>query len=40
MEAFLHGLAYLESVGQISDDARIRACSEVARCSPRIERWD
>ena len=29
MEAFLHRLAYLESVGQISGDARIRACREV-----------
>ncbi len=29
MEAFLHRLAYLESAGQISDDARIRACREV-----------
>lgn len=29
MEAFLHRLAYLESVGQISDDARIRGCREV-----------
>ncbi|HEY3258831.1 MAG TPA: tyrosine-type recombinase/integrase [Pseudonocardiaceae bacterium] len=29
MQAFLHRLAYLESVGQISDDARIRACREV-----------
>jgi hypothetical protein len=29
MEAFLHRLAYLESVGQISDNARIRACREV-----------
>jgi integrase len=29
MQAFLHRLAYLESVGQISGDARIRACREV-----------
>jgi integrase len=29
MEAFLHRLAYLESVGQISGDVRIRACREV-----------
>jgi integrase len=29
MEAFLHRLAYLESVGKISGDARIRACREV-----------
>ena len=29
MEAFLHRLAYLESVDQISGDARIRACREV-----------
>jgi integrase len=29
MEAFLHRLAYLESAGQISGDARIRACREV-----------
>lgn len=29
MEAFLHRLAYLESVGQISGDARTRACREV-----------
>lgn len=29
MEAFLHRLAYLESVGQISGDARIRTCREV-----------
>lgn len=29
MEAFLHRLAYLESVGQLSGDARIRACREV-----------
>lgn len=29
MEAFLHRLAYLESVGQITGDARIRACREV-----------
>ncbi|MEV7971395.1 site-specific integrase [Sphaerisporangium sp. NPDC088356] len=29
MEAFLHRLAYLESVGQITNDARIRACREV-----------
>lgn len=29
MQAFLHRLAYLESVGQISADARIRTCREV-----------
>jgi integrase len=29
MEAFLHRLSYLESVGKISGDARIRACREV-----------
>lgn len=29
MQAFLHRLAFLESVGQISGDARIRACREV-----------
>lgn len=29
MQAFLHRLAYLESVGQITLDARIRACREV-----------
>jgi integrase len=29
MEAFLHRLAYLESSGQITNDARIRACREV-----------
>ena len=29
MQAFLHRLTYLESVGQISGDARIRACREV-----------
>ena len=29
MQAFLHRLAWLESVGQISGDARIRACREV-----------
>ncbi len=29
MEAFLHRLAYLESAGQITGDARIRACREV-----------
>jgi integrase len=29
MEAFLHRLAYLESRGKISGDARIRACREV-----------
>ena len=35
MEAFLHRLAFLESVGQISGDARIRACREVrARADP------
>jgi integrase len=36
MEAFLHRLAYLESVGQISDDARIRACREVRAVLTRI----
>jgi integrase len=29
METFLHRLSYLESVGRISGDARIRACREV-----------
>ena len=29
MQSFLHRLAYLDSVGQISGDARIRACREV-----------
>jgi integrase len=29
METFLHRLAYLESCGQLSRDARIRACREV-----------
>jgi hypothetical protein len=36
MEAFLHRLAYLESVGKISDDARIRACREVRAVLTRI----
>jgi integrase len=36
MEAFLHRLAYLESVGQISGDARIRACREVRAVLTRI----
>ena len=36
MEAFLHRLAYLESVGQISSDARIRACREVRAVLTRI----
>lgn len=36
MEAFLHRLAYLESVGQISGDARIRACREVRGVLTRI----
>ena len=36
MEAFLHRLAYLESVGQISGDARIRACREVRHVLTRI----
>ena len=36
MEAFLHRLAYLESVGQISADARIRACREVRAVLTRI----
>jgi integrase len=36
MEAFLHRLAYLESVGQISDDARIRACREVRTVLTRV----
>ena len=36
MEAFLHRLAYLESVGQISGDARIRACREVRAVLARI----
>jgi integrase len=36
MEAFLHRLAYLESVGQISGDARIRACREVRAVLTRV----
>ena len=36
MEAFLHRLAYLESVGQISGDARIRACREVRAVLTRL----
>ena len=36
MEAFLHRLAYLESAGQISGDARIRACREVRTVLTRI----
>ncbi|KAA1248665.1 tyrosine-type recombinase/integrase [Mycobacterium simiae] len=36
MEAFLHRLAYLESGGQISGDARIRACREVRIVLTRI----
>jgi integrase len=36
VEAFLHRLAYLESVGQISGDARIRACREVRAVLTRI----
>jgi integrase len=36
MEAFLHRLAYLESIGQISGDARIRACREVRAVLTRI----
>ena len=36
MEAFLHRLAYLESIGQISDDARIPACREVRTVLTRI----
>ncbi|OBS02318.1 hypothetical protein A9W98_15495 [Mycobacterium gordonae] len=36
MEAFLHRLAYLESAGQISGDARIRACREVRGVLTRI----
>ena len=36
MEAFLHRLAYLESVGQISSDARIRACREVRAVLTRV----
>lgn len=36
MESFLHRLAYLESVGQISTDARIRACREVRAVLVRI----
>jgi integrase len=36
MEAFLHRLAYLESVGKISGDARIRACREVRAVLTRI----
>jgi hypothetical protein len=29
MEAFMHRLAYLESAGQITGEARLRACREV-----------
>jgi integrase len=36
MEAFLHRLAYLESVGKISGDARVRACREVRAVLTRI----
>ncbi|MBV8350288.1 MAG: transposase [Mycolicibacterium sp.] len=36
METFLHRLAYLESVGKISGDARIRACREVRAVLTRI----
>ena len=36
MEAFLHRLAFLESTGQISTDARIRACREVRAVLTRI----
>lgn len=36
IEAFLHRLAYLESVGQISGDARIRACREVRSVLGRV----
>jgi integrase len=36
MEAFLHRLAWLESVGRISGDARIRACREVRGVLGRI----
>jgi integrase len=36
IEAFLHRLAYLESTGQVSGDARIRACREVRAVLTRI----
>ena len=36
MEAFLHRLAYLETTGQITGDARIRACREVRAVLTRI----
>lgn len=36
MEAFLNRLAYLESAGRISSDARIRACREVRSVLTRI----
>jgi integrase len=36
MEAFLARLAFLESAGRISTDARIRACREVRRVLTRI----
>ncbi|MGH3604113.1 MAG: tyrosine-type recombinase/integrase, partial [Pseudonocardiaceae bacterium] len=36
MEAFLHRLAYLESAGQITGDARIRACREVRHVLTQI----
>lgn len=39
MESFLHRLAYLESVGQISGDARIRAAVRSARSSPASGPW-
>ena len=36
MEAFLHRLAYQQSAGQITADARIRACREVRHVLTRI----
>lgn len=36
MEAFLHRLAYQESIGQISGDARTRSCREVRAVLTRI----
>ncbi|MGH9266855.1 MAG: tyrosine-type recombinase/integrase, partial [Acidimicrobiales bacterium] len=36
MDRFLHRLAYLESAGRISGDARIRACREVRTILTRI----
>jgi hypothetical protein len=40
MEAFMHRLAYLESAGQITGDARLRASVGSGTCSPRPRRAD